>query len=534
METNRRAVLTCLTLGLGHAGLTKLAEGLGSSSMHDKTYRTHLTAITDKNAAVKDDLLTQARQKVMEYYRREEPNAFGDDGILNVGLLESVTMEPGQNLCATVGERLRQQNKTAYEEWLESHRTSGRCTRNYEGSSGGMEMGGALTMWRRSMDHGMRYTTFVGDGDTKTFSALAAAKPYETVAVEKEECVNHCWFKRAQQAGPVDPALHDRQQSTFLNANVALPPYVVYKAQNLWRSWCTGGPRGTCFGRSKSGWMDSVNFEEWFTSVVVPWARHRSGSKVMIGDNLSSHINRIVLEKCEQLDIKFVLLPPNSTDKCQPLDVSFFGPMKREWRKIMQCHKQKYPTSASLEKSFFPDLLSKLMENLGMRSKHNMRAGFQACGIYPLDESVVLKKFPRASGTSPTKVSEAVFQYLQKFKYSPNNEKPARVCRKKLSVAPGKSISAAELTAIAAVADGPTAGPSSSASSKETASPVSAAELTTTEPTAEMPPAGPSTSASTETAGELTSTDDSSDYVDSEEEWEPPKKKKSRNIFVDF
>ena len=78
-----------------------------------------------------------------------------------------------------------------------------------------------------------------------------------------------------------------------------LPPYVIYKSEHLWHSWCEGGPAGTRFGRSKSGWMDAANFEEWFKSVIVPWARRKTGHKVIIGDNLSSHISAAVIEKCE-------------------------------------------------------------------------------------------------------------------------------------------------------------------------------------------------------------------------------------------
>ena len=32
-----------------------------------------------------------------------------------------------------------------------------------------------------------------------------------------------------------------------------LPPYIVYKAENLWDSWCRGGPRGTRYNRT--GWL---------------------------------------------------------------------------------------------------------------------------------------------------------------------------------------------------------------------------------------------------------------------------------------
>ncbi|GFO48664.1 tigger transposable element-derived protein 2 [Plakobranchus ocellatus] len=63
--------------------------------------------------------------------------------------------------------------------------------------------------------------------------------------------------------------------------------------------------------------MDTANFTEWFITIVVPWARKREGMKALISDNLSSHISPHVIEKCEQLNIAFILLPPNSIDKLQ-------------------------------------------------------------------------------------------------------------------------------------------------------------------------------------------------------------------------
>ena len=35
-----------------------------------------------------------------------------------------------------------------------------------------------------------------------------------------------------------------------------LPPYVVYKATNLYKAWCEGGPEGTMYSVTKLGWFD--------------------------------------------------------------------------------------------------------------------------------------------------------------------------------------------------------------------------------------------------------------------------------------
>ena len=45
-EMNRKAVLTGLTVGLGHFGLAKISEGLGMPSMHHKSHSRHMDVIT--------------------------------------------------------------------------------------------------------------------------------------------------------------------------------------------------------------------------------------------------------------------------------------------------------------------------------------------------------------------------------------------------------------------------------------------------------------------------------------------------------
>ena len=98
-----------------------------------------------------------------------------------------------------------------------------------------------------------------------------------------------------------------------------LPPYVVYMAKHTYKSWCVGGPKGCRYGSSKSGWFDTELFEDWFESIVVPWASNLLGTKVVIGDNVGSHFSRKVLQLCKDHDIRFLTLPTNSTHLTQPL-----------------------------------------------------------------------------------------------------------------------------------------------------------------------------------------------------------------------
>jgi hypothetical protein len=92
-----------------------------------------------------------------------------------------------------------------------------------------------------------------------------------------------------------------------------VPPMVVYKALNIY-SWCERGPKGALYSCS-SGWFDSYQFEKWFFELMLPILKRKVGKKMLIGDNLSSHISAAVVEVCRQHDIQFVCLPPNSTDK---------------------------------------------------------------------------------------------------------------------------------------------------------------------------------------------------------------------------
>ncbi len=155
-----------------------------------------------------------------------------------------------------------------------------------------------------------------------------------------------------------------------------------------------GGPAGTKYDCTKSGWFDKVTFKNWFFQILLPHARQRPGPKVVICDNLSSHVNERVIAKCRKHNIKFVFLPSNSTHVTRPLDVAFFEPTKCNWRKILMDWKDTVAgrRSATLPKCDFPRLLKQLCAALQPNAATNLVSGFRTYGIVPCDVEPLLKR----------------------------------------------------------------------------------------------------------------------------------------------
>ena len=181
-----------------------------------------------------------------------------------------------------------------------------------------------------------------------------------------------------------------------------LPPMVVYKAKNLYPAWINGAPPGTKFDVTKSGWFDGQTFARWFFEVLLPQLKG-DGPFAVIGDNLGSHFNQRVIQKCKEKNIRFLTLPPNSTHICQPLDVAVFAPMKRVWRSLLEEWRRESRSKGTLPKQHFPLLLNRLVE---ATKNQNIVSGFRATGLYPVNQDEVLKHIMQATNATLNESAE--------------------------------------------------------------------------------------------------------------------------------
>ncbi|KAK3923582.1 Jerky protein homolog-like [Frankliniella fusca] len=252
----------------------------------------------------------------------------------------------------------------------------------------------------------------------------------------------------------VETIVDSSKQSTSIMVSVAgnghlLPLHVVYKSKYVYPSWIEGGPPGTRYSASESGWFNMSIFEEWFELICVPYLKKFEGKKAVIGDNLSSHLSLKVLKLCEENNIKFLLLPPNSTHLTQPLDVAWFAPMKKEWRRQLLDWKRTH--HGAITKAAFPFLLNNCIESLGLRATVNVISGFRACGIVPLDKNAVLKRLPQppAQLISPEEVGNSWANTLVTHLQTTRANVVATAVNSNnrgQKLAAGKSVSAEEIT----------------------------------------------------------------------------------------
>jgi hypothetical protein len=124
-----------------------------------------------------------------------------------------------------------------------------------------------------------------------------------------------------------------------------LPPMTVLRSLsgNFYDTWAVGGPPGSVFTANTRGWFNMKECETWFEKVFLKYLEGRIPKeevKVLIMDNLSSHLSLNIMEQCRENNIRLIFLPPNSTHLTQPLDVAVFAPLKKQWRKELDEYKE--------------------------------------------------------------------------------------------------------------------------------------------------------------------------------------------------
>ena len=112
-----------------------------------------------------------------------------------------------------------------------------------------------------------------------------------------------------------------------------LPPMVIFKGECYNYEWGKGEVPGTAYGMSPNGWIDQDLFTRWLQKLFIP-SIPPAQPVILLLDGHSSHYNPEAIALAAEEKIIIFCLSPHTTHVAQPLDVSFFGPLKQHWAKV--------------------------------------------------------------------------------------------------------------------------------------------------------------------------------------------------------
>lgn len=201
-------------LGKGHVALEKLSCVMNLPAMDSKTFTRHLKHFHSSSAQSLRNQQQNICAKVKEahsilhkstsdicniavsfdatWHKRGHTSNYALGCVIDVLTGFVIDHEVLSKFCHNCAQTEKSLGKESPEfmSWYEGHVPF--CQKNYEGTSGGMEVEIALKLWRRSESLGFRYLEVVGDGDTKTFQELQASNVYGGEnPLKKIECINH-------------------------------------------------------------------------------------------------------------------------------------------------------------------------------------------------------------------------------------------------------------------------------------------------------------------------------------------------------
>ena len=211
-DINRKSVLAMRVIGKSRKALQKICAVLDMPPpLSNSSFLRHRDELHAAAKDVAESSMSAAAKSVMRagneepsdiavttdgtWMRRGYSSLYGVQTVIAWDSSKVVDVEILSRHCSACTQwSARKKNGTMsaeeYDLWLAGHKEV--CQANTAVSSPSMETEAVKKIWSRSVEkHNLRYTTYIGDGDSKGHAAVNEMKIYGATKVEKEECVGH-------------------------------------------------------------------------------------------------------------------------------------------------------------------------------------------------------------------------------------------------------------------------------------------------------------------------------------------------------
>ena len=213
-EVNRRSIVAFRENGLGFTGMETFCRCMNMPPPMSKTTFEEIScSIHNAYVNASQESMDKAANETKTKSIANDSGNVDKDGITNVSVSgdgawqkrgfsslngvmtlisngKCVDIEVMSKKCRQCDVWEKKQGTKEYKEWKETH--SEFCSINHHGSSGAMEITGLNRLFKRSINlYKLRYTFYIGDGDSKSFVDVCNTNPYPGHEITKGECIGH-------------------------------------------------------------------------------------------------------------------------------------------------------------------------------------------------------------------------------------------------------------------------------------------------------------------------------------------------------
>jgi len=164
-----------------------------------------------------------------------------------------------------------------------------------------------------------------------------------------------------------------------------IPPMLIFKRKRMTELLLRGSPPGTLGACSDNGWITNELFLKWLKHFAAHAKPSNDEKVILLLDGHGSHKTLQAVEYARAHGIVMISFPPHSTHHMQPLDRTFFGPLKVQYHK--ECDKW---MTQHVGQRISPFQLAELF-GLAYAAVANIakaQSGFSCTGMWPYNPDV--------------------------------------------------------------------------------------------------------------------------------------------------
>ena len=210
-DVNLRSIVAFREIGKGHSAMTKFCGFMNMPKSLNKTAYNDSANIIKKGYTMAAQMSMSAPS--LECRKVSLQDEFKEDSIANIdistdgawqrrgyaslnGLVTIIAMDTNQcvdfEVVSKICKSCEANEKKKGTEHYETFKTQHDCQITHHGSAGSMEGAGVIACFKRSLVRNqLRYTTYIGDGDSSSYASVVKANPYPGIDIINNECVCH-------------------------------------------------------------------------------------------------------------------------------------------------------------------------------------------------------------------------------------------------------------------------------------------------------------------------------------------------------